>query len=366
MKRTHSTYLAAFAGFMAFLCAPVTALAQTAPPLGVLDQFGILGGSAVTGSTTAGSVVDGDVGSYPTASISNFPPTVVSPGFLVHYTPDGVVQQARTDATIAVGDMAAQVLVGPTTAIPLDTLGGRTLTPGIYTCGACLLSTTETLTLNDPTGTGIFIFDVASSLTADVLSNVVGTANPCNVYWRVGSSALINGDNFFGTVFAGVSITIGSGSNLLGRAIAGTGAVTMPGAGARTVGGCAAAAPVCPTITVNPATLPNPVLGTPYSATVTATGGVGPYTFAVTSGALPQGLVIDGNTGAITGTPTSPGNSGFTITATDGSSGCIGSRAYTVASNSTTAVPALGSTGMIVMMLLLMGAGLIVISKFGR
>jgi hypothetical protein len=31
------------------------------------------------------------------------------------------------------------------------------------------------------------------------LSTVVGTANPCNIYWRVGSSATLNGVNFRGT-----------------------------------------------------------------------------------------------------------------------------------------------------------------------
>ena len=97
-----------------------------------------------------------------------------------------------------------------------------------------------TLTLNGP---GIFIFQVDSALTANILSNVVGTADPCNVYWRVGASATLNGVTFRGTVIADASITVGDGSNVTGRVLAGTGptgAVTMAGDGGNTVGGCSA------------------------------------------------------------------------------------------------------------------------------
>src|SRR6202022_4054348 len=72
----------------------------------------------------------------------------------------------------------------------------------------------------------------------------------------------------------------------------------------------------CPVITVNPATLPHGSGGIAYNATITASGSVGPYTFAVASGALPPGLVLSSG-GAITGTPTTAGTFSFTITATD-------------------------------------------------
>lgn len=88
-------------------------------------------------------------------------------------------------------------------------------------------------------------------------------------------------------------------------------------------------APLCPTITVNPATLPDGVAGTAYSQTVSGSGGAAPYTFAVTAGTLPTGLTLNGGTGAITGTPTVTGAFNFTITATD-NNGCTGSQAYTV------------------------------------
>lgn len=53
----------------------------------------------------------------------------------------------------------------------------------------------------------------------------------------------------------------------------------------------------------------------PYSATVQATGGTGPYTFTWT-GATPPGLTLSSG-GTISGTPTAVGNFAFTVTATD-------------------------------------------------
>jgi hypothetical protein len=85
----------------------------------------------------------------------------------------------------------------------------------------------------------------------------------------------------------------------------------------------------CPIITVNPATLPNGVLGTLYSQTVSAVGGTAPYTFAVSSGALPNGLTLNATTGVISGTPTVAGTFNFTITATDANN-CPGSRPYSI------------------------------------
>jgi hypothetical protein len=87
----------------------------------------------------------------------------------------------------------------------------------------------------------------------------------------------------------------------------------------------------CPSITVNsnPGSLPNGTVGTPYSATFSATGGTGPYTFSVLVGNLPLGLALNATTGALTGTPNGGGSYGFTIRATD-ANGCTGARVYAI------------------------------------
>jgi hypothetical protein len=248
VHRTMSSSLLAGMGFAAFLLISVPALAQVAPPPGVWQQFGVLGHSAVSGATGTGVLVNGDVGSAPTPTISNFPPSSTVPPFIVHNTgvqPDGVVVQAHADAITAYNALAIQ---GPGTVLAdnLATVGA--LTSGIYsfTSGAPDLPASSTLTLNGP---GIFVFNVGSSLTANVLSTLAGTANPCNIYWRVGTSATLNGVNFWGTVIADASITVGAGSNLTGRALAGTGAtgaVTVAGSGGNTIGGCSVPAVLPP------------------------------------------------------------------------------------------------------------------------
>jgi hypothetical protein len=52
-----------------------------------------------------------------------------------------------------------------------------------------------------------------------------------------------------------------------------------------------------------------------------ASGGMPPYRYTITSGALPDGLVLESLSGDISGTPTVIGNFGFAITATDSSTG---------------------------------------------
>ncbi|MGH9712159.1 MAG: Ig domain-containing protein [Candidatus Acidiferrales bacterium] len=56
---------------------------------------------------------------------------------------------------------------------------------------------------------------------------------------------------------------------------------------------------------------------TPYTASVTATGGVAPYTWAVSTGQLPAGLTLNPATGQITGTPILVTTSIFTIRVSD-------------------------------------------------
>jgi hypothetical protein len=56
-------------------------------------------------------------------------------------------------------------------------------------------------------------------------------------------------------------------------------------------------------LTISTSSLPTGQTGVAYSAVLAATGGTPPYTWSLTSGTLPAGLMLNASTGAIAGTP---------------------------------------------------------------
>ena len=72
-------------------------------------------------------------------------------------------------------------------------------------------------------------------------------------------------------------------------------------------------------LTITTTSLPAGTVGQPYSAPVAATGGTTTYTWSIAPGTLPPGLTLNASTGTISGTPTKPGNSSFTISVSDSS-----------------------------------------------
>ena len=65
--------------------------------------------------------------------------------------------------------------------------------------------------------------------------------------------------------------------------------------------------------------LPNGEVLVVYNQTLAATGGVTPYTWSVSAGALPSGLTLNAASGVISGTPTTAGTSNFTVRVRDAS-----------------------------------------------
>jgi hypothetical protein len=63
--------------------------------------------------------------------------------------------------------------------------------------------------------------------------------------------------------------------------------------------------------------LPGDQQGIPYAATLSASGGAAPYTWSISSGALPLGLTLNSPTGAISGNPSTSGTATFSVTVTD-------------------------------------------------
>ena len=289
--------LVATVTFAALLLGPSAAPAATAPPLGTVQSFAVLGGSGVTASGGAGTVVTGDVGSSPTATIIGFPPAVVAPGFFLHLTNDAVVQQARIDAFGAAGAYNALASQGCDFGpfgvdTDLATLT-QPLVPGVY-CFSSTALNTGTVTLS---GNGIYIFRIGSSITTASGSKIVLTngADSCDVYWQVVASATLGSSSTFrGSIFALASVSVGTTANLVGRAVA-QAAVTMDGS--NTVGGCSGAGgtppPAPPTLSkaFSPSTIdPN----VPSTLTITLSNpntSVATLTAALTD-SLPTNVVV--------------------------------------------------------------------------
>jgi hypothetical protein len=84
-----------------------------------------------------------------------------------------------------------------------------------------------------------------------------------------------------------------------------------------------------PVLTIQPETLPQGTSGHAYNATISATGGVGSYTFALAAGALPDGLTLS-TAGVLSGMTLENGSYDITIQTTDTATSAIAQRAYTL------------------------------------
>ncbi|MBU5636132.1 Ig domain-containing protein [Geomonas sp. Red69] len=98
------------------------------------------------------------------------------------------------------------------------------------------------------------------------------------------------------------------------------------------------------TITVNPAlfitttSLPAVVVGTTYTQKLTMVGGTPSYTWSVVPGTfLPSGILLNPSTGDLTGTPSGPGTSLFTVQVTDGT-GAVAKRDLSIVVNPTLSI----------------------------
>ena len=199
--------------------------AATAVDLGTADNFAILAGSGITNSVGP-TTVNGDVGSSPTATEAGFGSVTLTG---TDHLNDGTTTSAKTDLDTAYTTASGEASTATVTS-DLGTFMGGTLSPGVYTSGSSI-GLTGTVTLDgggDPNAT--FIFQAGSTLTTASNShvNLINSAQACNVFWQVGSSATLGtGSDFKGNILAFSSITDSGGSTVLGRFLARGAAVTL-------------------------------------------------------------------------------------------------------------------------------------------
>ena len=194
----------------------------TSVPLGTAGSFGVLAGTTVT--NTGDSVISQDLGVSPGTAITGFPPGVV---LGQQHSADAVALQAQSDLVVAYDDAAGQ-----DTDFALDSgIGnGETLLPGVHTAESGVGLTGDLVLDADGDPSAVWVFQIPEALTTASASRVLLTngASPCNVYWQIGSSATIGTNStFVGTIMALTSISVTTGANIDGRALARNAAVTL-------------------------------------------------------------------------------------------------------------------------------------------
>nr|WP_115678387.1 putative Ig domain-containing protein [Cupriavidus neocaledonicus] len=207
-----------------------------------------------------------------------------------------------------------------------------------------------------------FVVNSATSLSATAPAGAAGTVD-VTVTTATGTSATSAADQFTYVATApvannvGATVAYGSAGNLItlnltGGAAGSVSVASPPGHGtaiatgtsitytptssyagpdsftytATNAAGTSAPATVTitvasPTLLYTPSSPPPGSVGGVYSQSLAgATGGTGPYTYALASGALPPGMALS-SAGVLAGTPSAGGTFNFTVRATDSSTG---------------------------------------------
>lgn len=193
------------------------------PVLGAVSHFAVVAGGTVTNVHL--TTITGDLGVYPDPTpIGTTPPIVIGTSYLG--TPEAAAGEAAM--TKAYNQLANEPCEVNLTGLEL---GGMTLRPGVY-CFDSSAQLTGTLTL-DGTPKGdhhVWVFQVGSALTTatSAVVKVINGGNLCDAYWKIGSSATLGtGTTFGGSIIAMASITLNTGSSVVGRVLGRTGSVTL-------------------------------------------------------------------------------------------------------------------------------------------
>jgi hypothetical protein len=200
-----------------------TACRQMPVALGTAANFAVLAGATIT--NTGLTTVTGDVGVSPGTAITGFPPGATVG---LQHAGDPIAAQAEADLKIAFDDAAGRTLCSVTA---VGNLGGKTLSPGLYTSATSLDISAGDLTLDaQGDADAVFIFQMTTTLTTTTGRQVIlsGGAKAANVFWQVGTSATLGSTSTFaGTIMAAQSITVVTGTKVQGRLLARIAATTL-------------------------------------------------------------------------------------------------------------------------------------------
>lgn len=291
-----------------------------------------------TGACTINADQAGDATYAPAPQVSqSFTVAPVAPGAPTIGAATAGDHQATVSFTAPASTGGAAITSYTVTASPGGNTGTGAASPITVSGLTNGTSYTFTVTATNSAGTG-----PASAASAGVTpksGQTISFANP-------GTQTYGTSPTLSATASSGLTVGFSSATPAV-CTITGAGALTFVNTGTCTINadqagdGAYLAAPQVsqgftvagPTVTLSPTSLPAAISGAAYSQTLTAGGATAPYTFAVTSGALPAGMSLSA-AGVLSGACVVEGSSTFTVTATDASASHFsGSQGYTLAVN---------------------------------
>ena len=192
--------------------------------LGLAANFAIFASTTVTSTEAVGTVITGNIGTFPGFALTGFPPGVLN-GAAALATGDSVnAQMALATAYRTLTEK------GSNTTLSNKDLGGITLIPGVYKFHtAAAMNGVLTLDARGDAA-AVWVFQIGTLLNVAPGSSVVfkdGFGNPDYVYWRVGAATMGAGASMVGNVIAFQSIVLNDGVTVKGRCASLTAAVTL-------------------------------------------------------------------------------------------------------------------------------------------
>ena len=199
-----------------------TGISNATNPAAITGDIGV--GPGVTSTAITGFALN-----LPAGSAFSTSAQVTGKAYAFDYaapTPT-YVTTASTDMLAAYNDAAGRTAgVGPFLNVGGGTIGGLTLTPGIYTWGTDVTLPIGTNVTLSGGPNDVWIFQIAGTLTTGANTSVLlsGGALPRNIFWQcAGSSATLGANaHFEGVVLTKFAINFGNQASANGRLLAQT------------------------------------------------------------------------------------------------------------------------------------------------